>query len=192
MTEKLIIQACQRKDPLGQRAFVDTYSRYLLGVCFRYAGNADFAKDCLQESLIHILNNIGKYKDQGRFKSWISMVTANKCLEIIRREKKHRFADMDVMNEPSMAETSSYKLEMEDVMAFIQTLPDNYRIAVNMYIVEGYNHKEIAEQLGITESSSRSLVSRARNMIKTNFEKENLKLVHKKRMRNEAGISRLK
>ncbi len=191
MTEALIIQACQRKDPLGQRAFVDTYSRYLLGVCYRYAGNSDFAKDCLQESLVHILNNIDKYKDQGRFKSWIGMVAANKCLEIIRKEKKHRFTDMDQLHEPSIGETSSYRLEKEDVMRYIEALPDNYRIAVNMYLVEGYSHKEIGVQLGITESSSRSLVSRARNMIKTNFEKENLKLVHKKRMRNETGLTRL-
>ena len=89
MEEKLIIQGCQKNDRKCQKAFVDTYSSYLFGVCRRYISDNELAKDCLQESLVHILNNINKYEATGSFKSWAARVTATQCLQWIRKEKKH-------------------------------------------------------------------------------------------------------
>jgi len=172
LEEIQIIQGCKKNDRKSQRAFVDTYSPYLFGVCRRYISDHEVAKDCLQEALVHILHNVNKYQATGSFKSWAARVTATQCLQWIRREKKHINFDIDDIVEPSDNEDISLKLEVEDVMNFLNTLPERYRIAINMYIIEGYSHKEISDKLGITESSSRSLVARARKKIVEEFEEK--------------------
>ena len=174
-----IINGCKKNDRKCQRAFVDQFSPYLFGVCRRYIPDPEQAKDCLQESLVHILSNINKYEDRGSFKSWAARVTATQCLQYIRREKRHLSFDIGETAEPSEEEVVSNRLEVEDVLKFLETLPEKYRIAVNMFIIEGYSHREISEQLGITESSSRSLVTRARKMIVTAFGERKMKIVHK-------------
>jgi len=162
-----------------QRAFVDQFSPYLFGVCRRYISDSEKAKDCLQDSLVHILSNIDKYEDRGSFKAWAARITATQCLQFIRREKKHVTFDIADTTEPSEEESISDRLEIDDILKFLETIPEKYRIAVNLYIIEGYSHKEISDQLGITESSSRSLVTRARKMIVTAFGERKMKIVHK-------------
>jgi len=132
----------------------------------------EVAKDALQESLVQVISNIDKYQDMGRFKSWLGSVTVKKCLDILRKEKRHKYSDMDNVAEPYQHETSSLKLEHEDVMKFVNAIPEKYRIAINMFLVEGYSHKEIGEHMGISESSSRSLVSRGRKMIIESFQEQ--------------------
>ncbi|MDF1696770.1 MAG: sigma-70 family RNA polymerase sigma factor [Saprospiraceae bacterium] len=175
-----IINGCKSNDRKCQRAFVDQFSPYLFGVCRRYISDEEKAKDCLQEALVHILSNIKKYKATGSFKSWAARVTATQCLQMIRREKRHITVDIENSAEPSEEESISDRLEVEDIMKFLETIPERYRIAVNMYIIEGYSHKEIAQHLEITESSSRSLVTRARKMIVSAFGDRKMKIVHKK------------
>ncbi|MFT6783642.1 MAG: RNA polymerase sigma factor (sigma-70 family), partial [Saprospiraceae bacterium] len=116
MKEILIIQGCKKNDRKCQKAFVDTYSSYLFGVCRRYVSDHDLAKDCLQESLVHILHNINKYEATGSFKSWAARVTATQCLQWIRREKKHINFDIMEVVEPSVDEKISFELEAQDVM----------------------------------------------------------------------------
>ena len=185
MTEQLIRQRCKKNDRKCQKAFIDTYSSYLFGVCRRYISDHDLAKDCLQESLVHILHNVNKYEATGSFKSWAARVTATQCLQWIRREKKHINFDLADVAEPSEDEKITYQLEVQDVMNFLETLSDRYRIAINMFIIEGYSHKEISEQLAITESSSRSLVARARKMIIEEFTEK----CHQERNKNEVVTS---
>lgn len=172
MDEQQIILGCKKNDRKCQRAFVDQYSAYLFGVCRRYMGDNEKAKDCLQESLVHVLKNISKFEATGSFKAWSSRVTATQCLQYIRREKKHVNFGIEDLEEPSEDEVISNRLAVEDVMNFLETIPENYRIAINMYIIEGYSHKEIGEKLQITESSSRSLVARGRKMIKSEFDQK--------------------
>ena len=175
-----IINGCKNNDRKCQKAFVDQYSPYLYGVCRRYLPDVEKAKDCLQESLVHILTNIDKYEARGSFKAWAARVTATQCLQLIRREKRHNTFDIDDSPEPSEEERISDRLEVEDVLKFLDTIPEKYRIAVNMYIIEGYSHKEISKVLKITESSSRSLVARARKMIVSAFGENQMKIVYKK------------
>jgi len=173
LTEADIIKGCIKGDERACRALVEAYSGYIYTICRRYMRDESVAKDCMQESLIQIIRKMDMYEERGKLKSWISTVTVKKCLDIIRKEKRHISADLDFVAEPYRDETTSLKLEHADVMTFMQTLPDNYRIAINMFLVEGYSHKEIGERLGVTESSSRSLVSRARMMIVESFQSEN-------------------
>ncbi len=186
-----IINGCKTNDRKCQRAFVDQFSSYLFGVCRRYITDSEQAKDCLQESLVHILSNINKYEARGSFRSWAARVTATQCLQFIRREKKHATFDIDDTTEPSEEESISNRLEVDDVLRFLETIPEKYRIAVNLYIIEGYSHKEISNQLGITESSSRSLVTRARKMIITAFGEKKMKIVHKNYSDNSQSYYRL-
>lgn len=165
MTEQEIIEGCLRKDRLAFKAFVDNYSAYLFTICFRYMGSKEVAKDALQESLVQVISKIDRYNHQGKFKAWISAVTVKKCLDLLRKEKRHQYSNYEDGPEPYVEEVSSLRLEQQDVIKFIERIPERYRIAINLYLVEGYSHKEIADQMNITESSSRSLVSRGRKMI---------------------------
>ena len=176
MSENDIIKGCLSGNQLAYKALVETYSSYLFAICKRYAIDDDLAQDCLQESLIQIINKINLYEERGKFKSWMGSVTAKKCLDILRREKRHMSSDIENISEPSHEETISLKLEKDDVMRFLESIPYQYRIAINMFLIEGYSHKEIGEHLGITESSSRSLVSRGRKMIMEAFSDEQMKV----------------
>ena len=172
MTEAEIISGCKANDRKAQKALVDTYSPYLFGICVRYAVDRQYAKDCLQESLIRIINKIGTYKEIGKFRSWMAQVTAMKCLELIRKEKKYRSEEVGDHLGLTNGTHIYDKMRQDEVMLFMESLPDNYRISLNMYLVEGYNHKDIAERLNITEGSSRSLITRGRKMIQEAFKTE--------------------
>lgn len=172
MTEAEIISGCKANNRKAQKALVDTYSPYLYGVCVRYAVDRQYAKDCLQESLIRIINKVDTYKETGKFKSWMAQVTAMKCLELLRKEKKFRSEEVSEQIELSTDTQVFDKMRQEEVMMFMDSLPDNYRISLNMYLVEGYSHRDIAERLQITEGSSRSLITRGRKMIQEAFSKE--------------------
>jgi len=191
LTEADIIKGCIKGDERACRALVEVYSGYIYTICRRYMRDESVAKDCMQESLIQIIRKMDMYEERGKLKSWISTVTVKKCLDIIRKEKRHISADLDFVAEPYRDETTSLKLEHADVMTFMQTLPDNYRIAINMFLVEGYSHKEIGKRLGVTESSSRSLVSRARKMIVESFQSENNRVENigvQKKIENSSNI----
>lgn len=172
MTQEQIIQGCKDRNPRFQRALVDTYASYMYGVCRRYISGREEAEDCLQESLVRVITYIDSFDGSGSFKAWIAKVTANQCLQSIRKNKKHLHLDLATSPEAAVEEGYHSRLELDDVLRFITTLPDKYRIAINMYVIEGFSHKEIAQLLSINESSSRSLVTRARRMIATHFSKE--------------------
>lgn len=177
MKELDIIKGCKKGDRKAQRALVDTYSNYIFTICMRYMKDRGKAEDCLQESLVQVLSNIEKYDDFGSFKSWMSTLTVRKCIDQLRKEKRHQYSVLDNVAEPGRNEDSNLKLEVEDVMKFVNTIPEQYRIVINMFIVEGYSHKEIAERLGVTESSSRSILTRARRMIQNAFEEKKVKAI---------------
>ncbi len=179
MTEGEIILGCKAQNRIAQKLFVEEYSRYLFAVCRRYIYDQELAKDCLQESLVEILQKIGKYNEEGKFKSWIATITVRKCLRQIKAIKKHQYTEMESVTEPGCEDKTLLKLEHNDVMKFINTLPENYRIVINMYLVEGFSHKEISDELGINESSSRSILTRAKKMINKAFEDEKMKVVYK-------------
>ncbi len=172
MDEREIIRGCQQYDRRCQRVFVDRYSKYLFGVCIRYVKNEFEAKDCLQDALVHILKNIGKYEERGIFKSWLAKLTSMICLQYIRRNKKFEYYALEHASEAYEEEVISGELAVGEVLKFLDTMPYNYRVAINMFLVEGYAHQEIAEALGITIGSSRSLVSRGRKMIVEAFAEE--------------------
>lgn len=181
MQEREIIEGCRLKNHKAQRAFVDTYSRYLYSICRRYINVESQAKDCLQEAMLHILTHMDSYKEQGKFKAWIARITVLKCLQGIRKEKKHISFEIQESYQEKGATRADYILESQDVLRFLNELSPKYRIAINMYLIEGYSHKEIAEVLQVKEGTSRALVSRGRKMINDKFEEDRLRVVHNTR-----------
>ncbi len=176
MNENQIIQGCKAKRRDAQMHFVNTYSNMLFAVCKRYAKDYHTSQDYLQESLVHILNNIEKYQSNDNFKGWIHTVTVRKCLVLLRKEKRNMFNELEENYDAIQNENVHYQLEKEEVLKFMEELPDNYRIVINMYLIEGYSHKEIADHLGISESSSRTFLTRARRRIQEAFEDNEVSL----------------
>ncbi len=178
MKEFDIIQGCKTGNSLAQKYFVEYYSPQIFNICKRYMKSDDIARDCLQETLIQVLKNIKKYEERGTFNAWLSSVTVRVCLSQLRKEKRYRFSELTVSHEPSVEEEANFKLDFEDVMKFLETVPEQYRVVINMYLVEGYSHKEIAEFLGVNESTSRSILSRARKMINDAFKDDSIVVIH--------------
>ncbi len=155
------------------------------GVCMRYMKRPDVAQDALQESLVQVLNGIDKYQDRGKFKAWVKTVTVMKCLDLLRKERRFKYSDIDEIYSGLPTVTPTFDFNLEDIKAFFMELPDNYRVALNMFLIEGYSHKEIGAVLDISESSSRSLVSRGRKLIKERFKSaENAEEVRMSALRN--------
>lgn len=151
------------------------FSYMMKGVCLRYSSNEADAEDLLQESFIKIFNNLRAYQETGKLGAWLRKITVNCALEKYRKEKKKKentllVADYGVHDFDF--ENALSKLELDDLLAKIQQLPNGYRTIFNLYVIEGYQHKEIAELLNISEGTSKSQYSRARILLKEMIEKE--------------------
>jgi RNA polymerase sigma-70 factor (ECF subfamily) len=138
----------------------------MYGVCLRYAGNAEEAEDILQEGFIKIFNKIGSYRGDGSFEGWIRRIFVNTAIEHFR--KKTYLQPLTEVEENTME--GKYlsvldKLAEKDIIQLVQQLSPGYRTVFNMYVVEGYTHKQIAEALGISEGTSKSQLSRAKQIL---------------------------
>ncbi len=139
----------------------------LLGVCVRYTKNREEAEDCLQEAFIKIFQNITTYKNEGSFEGWARKITVNILLDFLKSRKsfQNSFDVQDVENYiPDKSETHGNLLK-QDVVSIINMLPDGKKTIFNLYAVEGFSHKEIAEMLKISEGTSKSQLSKAKEML---------------------------
>jgi len=165
-TEHKIITGCQAQDPLFQKELVLRYSGLLMSVARRYTADQSLAKDILQESLIKILRAIPKYQATGAFESWMKKIVVNTALQK-RSLKRFNFEINGFENLPELEiDPDVYSsLGAEELIFIINQLPDGYREIFNLYAIEGYSHAEIGELLQISETTSRSQLSRARKML---------------------------
>ena len=142
----------------------------LMTVCRGFFKDEATAKDVLQEALIQIIFNIEKYQFTGSFKGWMRKITVNTALKMIRKQDIIRDAiDIEEANVIARTPEVISTMEAEEILKIIQELPQDLGLVFNLYVVEGYNHKEIAEQLGIKESTSRSYLTRARKQLQALF-----------------------
>lgn len=158
-----IIKGCKRGDRRAQQRLFDLYSSRMYGVCVRYIKNTMQAQDVLVMSFTRIFQRIDQFKGEGSFEGWIRRILLNEALTALRKNRL-MMAETDLENaerEPDY-DGLSHHLEAEDLLKLIERLPPGYRMVFNMYAIDGYSHKEIAEQLGITENTSKSQLSRAR------------------------------
>ncbi|RMF04138.1 MAG: sigma-70 family RNA polymerase sigma factor [Bacteroidetes bacterium] len=164
--ERDIIRACVRKERWAQQVLYEEFYSPLMLVCLRYARDEDEAMDLLHESFLKIFRSIGKYKPGTSLGAWMRRITVNTAIDYYRRNARRRTENLDQAYDlhSSEADAVSHYSEQE-ILRAIQQLSPVYRTVFNLYVIEGYSHKEIAKQLEITESTSRSNLVKARSKL---------------------------
>jgi len=173
------IQQCIAGCRKSQKELYDTFSSKMFVICLRYTKNQTDAEDVLQEGFVKLFKNLDKYRGDGSFEGWIRRIFVNTAIEHIRKNKT-TMHDISDGIENSIKDNYANALDNlfeKDIYQIASNLSDGYKTVFNMYAVEGYSHKEIANHLGITESTSKSQFSRAkailRNLILGNNNIEN-------------------
>lgn len=166
--EKDIIDGCLSGSRRDQELLYRRYAPRLYAVCLQYSGNTEEARDVLQEGFIKIFENLSRFSHEGSFEGWMRRIIVNTALEKYRsRYYLSRVDDIDEVSEPEAdPENNDFAgLEAYDLLNMIMELPPKYRMVFNLYAIEGYSHKEIGEMVGITEGTSKSNLSRAREIL---------------------------
>ena len=163
--EKLI-RKCQQKSRKAFEELYKKFSPFVYGICLRYAKNRDEAQDILQDCFIKIMDRIGDFRFEGSFEGWLQRMAVNESLNYLRLGR-NSFSDMDEENADAEDERADIVSDMtaKELLDLISKLPDGYRTIFNMYVIEGYQHNEIAGILNITESTSRSQLKKAREYL---------------------------
>ncbi|MCH7403624.1 RNA polymerase sigma factor [Belliella kenyensis] len=171
-----IIEGCRKGDRKAQRFLYDTYSKKFYTICLRYIKDRDLAEDVLVESFMKIFEKIGQFESKGSFEGWMKRVIVTHAL-LTLRSSKNLLMEVNLEPDHEYAQ-SSYELnhlEAEELMELVTSLPTGYRTVFNLYVIEGYSHAEIAELLGISESTSKSQLNRSRNLLKQKIAEQELK-----------------
>lgn len=160
-----LITGCITGDRRMQKAMYDKYAGKMYAVCLRYMGNADDAQDILQEGFIKIFKNLERFRGEGSFEGWVRRIFVNTAIEQIRKKK----TDLSLTEKEESIEFKSVSaienINEKDLLRIIKNLSPGYRSVFNLYVVEGYSHKEIGELLGISEGTSKSQLARARMIL---------------------------
>jgi RNA polymerase sigma factor (sigma-70 family) len=166
--EKEILKGCIEGKSSAQKALFDTYAKLMLGVCNRYASNIEEAEDVMQEGFVKIFLHIGEFKGDGSLVAWMRRIMINTAITYYHKMRKHRYHDdLEEVRESQFEDQDWGEAEFtrEELFHVIQRMPDGYRVVFNLYAVEGYKHREIAEILEIDENTSKSQYSRARRWL---------------------------
>ena len=161
-----LIEGCLRGDRKMQHELYKRFASKMYGVCLRYASNTEEAEDILQEGFIKVYNKIGSFRREGSFEGWVRRIFVNTAIEQFRK-KVYLQPITEVEEETFEGKYLSVldKLSEKDIIQLVQKLSPGYRTVFNMYVVEGYTHKQIAELLQISEGTSKSQLSRAKQIL---------------------------
>jgi RNA polymerase sigma factor (sigma-70 family) len=164
---KEIIEGCKCGDRRSQNSLVHMFAPRLMAVCMRYVGNRDMAQDALQDTFVNVFKYIHSYSGEGSFEGWLRRIAANCSLNFIKVLKHHMTEDDGIIDTNTFAEVPDIysQLGHEEIMHLLGKLPQSFNLVFNLYIIEGYNHAEIAHMLHISESTSRSTLCKARNRL---------------------------
>jgi RNA polymerase sigma factor (sigma-70 family) len=167
LLENQLIDNCINGERKSQKALYDLYSPKMFAICVRYAKNQMDAEDILQEGFVKLFNNLNRFRGDGSFDGWVRRIFVNTAIEHIRRKNLNTTVGEGLEN--SIADRQQNALDNlfeKDIINSSMTLSEGYRTVFNLYAVEGFSHKEIASQLGITESTSKSQFSRAKALLR--------------------------
>jgi len=174
MSELQIIEGCARHERKAQKVLYEKYSRLLMGICMRYASNKAEAEDILQDSFLKIFFRITDYSGTGSFVGWLRKVVVNTAITNYHVNLKYRYhveIEEYVSVESGSAGFDEDFFTADELYKVLNELPRGYRMIFNLYAVEGYKHKEIAEMMGIDTNTSKSQYSRAKAVIRDKLEK---------------------
>jgi RNA polymerase sigma factor (sigma-70 family) len=174
-TESGLIQGCLKGDRNAQRHLYDTYSGKFLAICIRYLKDREHAEDVMIEGFMKIFDKLPQYQGTGSFEGWMKRIIVTQALMTLRSHR-HLMMEVNMENETDFKD-HSYELnhlEVADLRDMVESLPVGYRTVFNLFAIEGYSHQEIADLLGITESTSKSQLNRARNTLKEKIASQTL------------------
>lgn len=179
MEDNDIIEGCKAGDGVCQKALWNKFSKKLFAVSLRYMQNSEDAEDVLIESFVKIYNSVSKFRGESSLETWIRRIVINESINKIRKRKSVYETDVDEINPVPFDDHQFEEMDVRQILKLVQDLPDGYRTIFNMYAIDGYSHKEIADFLGIQEGTSRSQFAKARHSLAcsinqlTNFQKIN-------------------
>lgn len=176
LTEQDLVRKCRKGHRGAQRLLYERYADRMFRLCHRYLKNPEDANDTMMTGFVNVFKNIDRFEQRGEgaLEAWTSRIMVNACLTHIRRTKK-----MEVVTEyPELLAqegAASDGIEAEDIHNMVLDLPIGYRTVFNLYAIEGFSHKEIAQELGIGEATSRSQLSKARDLLKKRLDQQQWK-----------------
>lgn len=164
--EKELINLCLKGDRKAHKKLYDHYARTMFGVCLRYSNGYEEAKDILQDGFIKVFTKLNQYRFSGSFEGWMKRIFVNTALEFYRVNKNYmNHGDVEMASENPHHDYTVEHMSRKEILVALNKLAPGYRTVLNMFIVEGYSHAEIAEMLGISEGTSKSQLSRARVLL---------------------------
>jgi len=163
-----VFEQCLRNEPRGQEALYKAYSPRMFGICLRYSNNRIEAEDILQEGFIRVFRSLSTLRSVENFDPWIRRVIINTALSYYTPQLKfqNEIILKNDMPDATIPEEALSKLSYNELLRILQGLPTGYRTVFNLYVMEGYNHREISEMLGISENTSKTQLFRAKNSMK--------------------------
>jgi len=167
-----IIHECTKNNIKAQEQLYKLLAPKLFAVCLKYSRNYEEAQDNLQESFLVIFEKIDQFKNTGSFEGWVKRIVINYVLQQYRNQKIFEIVSEKIVVEEEV-EIDDENVSLEFLTKIIQELPDRYRLVFNLYVVDGYSHKEIAEMLGIKIGTSKSNLARAKAILKQKIELNN-------------------
>lgn len=172
MDDNTLITECVKGSSKAQKALFDKFAPKMLAICKRYMKNQNEAEDVLQDGFVKIFQKLPDFKQDGSLEGWIMRIMVNTALDAIRKNKKFKndTAIDDVQYKVSFDDFQFDDMDVEHLMNLIQSMPEGYRVVFNLFAIEGFSHKEIAETLGVSESTSKSQYLRARAFLRTQLE----------------------
>jgi RNA polymerase sigma-70 factor (ECF subfamily) len=174
-----LIERCRAGEREAFYKIYKLYAKAMYNVAFRITGNEDDAEDVLQESFISAFKNLHSFRADASFGSWLKKIVVNKAINILQKRKLDPLPeseDWDVAEEETPIEYGN-GLTVEGVKRAIDQLPDGYRSVLSLYLLEGYDHQEIAEIMGITESTSKSQLNRAKGKLRDLLSKPGITII---------------
>lgn len=166
---KRLIQKCKRRDIKAQSEIYHLFAGKMFGLCLKYSRNKQEAEDNLQDAFITIFDKIDQFKFKGSFEGWMKRIVINTALQTYRQKNVLNLVENDLPDEVDV-EVDEEDISLDYLLKIIQELPERYRMVFNLYVLDGYSHKEISDLLGIAEGTSKSNLSRARLILKEKIE----------------------
>lgn len=172
LNEQELIDGCRKGDRSFQQALYDRYCRKMMVVCLRYSRATAEAEDILQEGFVKVFQALKDFRQESKLETWITRIIVNTALNSQRKKLYlYPMVDVEEIDLPE-DEVSVSGIHFTQLLEMIQSLPQGCQVVFNLFAIEGYNHKEIAQLLGISEGTSKSQYSRARSLMQTKLLKE--------------------
>ncbi len=164
-----LIQKCKKNDTKAQSDLYKLFSSKLFALCLKYSRNYAEAEDNLHDAFVTIFKKISQYESKGSFEGWLKRIVVNTALQRYRSKGVFDIVNEEYIEDISI-EVENDTIDIDFLLNSIQELPDRYRLVFNLYVLDGYSHKEIGEMLGIATGTTKSNLARARMILKNKVE----------------------